>query len=405
MPNGPAIDTFDAIVGHVQLHCELAGEPLARLWVDHAFREISEIRQWSWKIRRGQFLVPDTYNTGTATFTRGSDLVVGVGTGWDSSLEGRQIRAGNPPLYTVRKVFSTTLLQMDLPWGSASLSSSGYEIYQCLFTAPADFFSFISILNPTAGFQMGWGVEARELDQKDPQRKSAGLPYLVASADYAQDYQGVVNQVLQAHGSGSSPSSTGDYTGVNDAVFVVEITGSGDSGVATFQWKKDSGTITTGVLSDTAPVDLQDGVQLVFPSGSAYVSGDVFVVRCDAKASPGLPRFEIWPHCRNAAAVPFLYECRVPDLSETGFPPRYITGNVILEGALAKCARWPGRGENEVNPYFQIALATAHENGFAGKLTKLQDQDDQVYPADVTYYSSKPFSPQFSAEWLQRKDF
>lgn len=405
MPSGPAIDTFDQIVGRVLLHCELAGEPLARVWVDNAFREIGEYRPWSWKVRRGQFLIPTVYNTGTMTVTTGSDTVTGIGTVWDSSLEGRQFRAGNPPLYTVKKVFSTTSLQLDLPWAAASLTSSGYEIYQCLFTAPADFFSFISVLNPTAGFQMGWGVEARELDQKDSQRKSAGLPYLVASADYTLDGAGTVGAVVHAIGTGASPSSSGIYTGVNDSVFIVQYI-STSGGNQLFQWKKDGGVFTSiATPDDGTPVDLQDGVQVVFPVGLGYHSSDVFVIPCSATPVPGLPRFEIWPHSRVATAVPFLYECRVPDLSDMGAPPRYITGNVLLEGALAKCARWPGRGENEVNPYFQVALAQAHENGFTGKMTKLADQDDQVYPADVTYYQSVPFSPQWSAEWLQRKDY
>lgn len=102
--------------------------------------------------------------------------------------------------------------------------------------------------------------------------------------------------------------------------------------------------------------------------------------------SPQVPRFEIWPHQVASYVIPFLYESRPPDLNDsTGQLPRFIPGDALLEGALAQCARWPGPDRDHVNPYFNLNLASQHEERWRRKLVELDRQDDEVYERDVSY--------------------
>lgn len=105
-----------------------------------------------------------------------------------------------------------------------------------------------------------------------------------------------------------------------------------------------------------------------------------------ATVTPPIPRYEIWPHQQSQYVLPFLYETRPPDLDDsTGFLPRYIPGDVLMEGALAQCARWPGTDKDHVNPYFNLALSKFHEDKFQARVRGLELQDDEVYGRDVTY--------------------
>lgn len=114
-----------------------------------------------------------------------------------------------------------------------------------------------------------------------------------------------------------------------------------------------------------------------------------------ATISPDLPRFEVWPHQQAAYVIPFMYERRFPDLNDSnGQLPRYIPGNVLLEGGLAACARWPGPDAEHRNPYFGMSLAKMHQDLFDTKVRELEVNDDNVYGRDVSYgIADLPFCP------------
>jgi hypothetical protein len=84
--------------------------------------------------------------------------------------------------------------------------------------------------------------------------------------------------------------------------------------------------------------------------------------------------------------------------------PRSITPDALLEGGLAKLARWPGPSVTEKNPYFQINLAEAHERKFDELCARLEQKDDNIYPSDVSYYRQLPYydATWRAADWVQK---
>lgn len=123
--------------------------------------------------------------------------------------------------------------------------------------------------------------------------------------------------------------------------------------------------------------------------GTPYVIADfdyTSVQLGGAAISPPHPRFEIWPHQTAQYVVPFIYESRPPDLDDAGATlPRYINGDTLMEGALARCAMWPGPSAETRNPYFNLTLAKQHEDRFKEQLNALERQDEEVYSRDVWY--------------------
>jgi hypothetical protein len=124
---------------------------------------------------------------------------------------------------------------------------------------------------------------------------------------------------------------------------------------------------------------------------------------------PPLPMYEIWPHQRSEYVYPYLYVSRPPDLSEPGASlPRYIRGDVLLEMALAQCARWPGPSRDAPNPYFNLPLAMQHDARAEVMIRELEITDDNIMENDVTYQSvaAMPFAtiPFGDARYLQSHD-
>lgn len=115
-----------------------------------------------------------------------------------------------------------------------------------------------------------------------------------------------------------------------------------------------------------------------------------------AALSPAVPRFEVWPQQTSAYVLPFMYESRFPDLNDAnGEVPRFIPGNVLLEGAMAQAARWPGPSAEARNSYFNLQLAQMHQAIYDKQVRELERQDDEVYCRDVSYgmEASLPFCP------------
>jgi hypothetical protein len=309
---------------------------------------------------------------------------------------GRQFRCGGTnPIYTISSFTNATSIELDQAWGGAAQSAAGFEIYQAYVTVPSDFHAFVSVIDPRFSWQLLLNIGQDELNAIDAQRASAGTGWVLSAFPFTASLAGTVGSALQVRGSGPSPISSGSYSGGANATFIVEITTGGIVGTAVFKWKKDSGSYTTGVLSDAGPLDLQEGVQLSFPPGT-YVVGDVWTITVSTGLAGGLPRYEIWPHQKSQYVYPYLYESRATDISDVGATlPRFIRGDMLLEMALANCARWPGPSRDNPNLYFDLKLAQQHDVRSREMIDEAERQDDEVWMQDVRYmrWSSLPYAP------------
>ena len=405
-----ALDTYGVIWNKVLLRCPAASSFLTRDWVQNAFRQVAERRRWSWLLKFGQFIAPAVYNTGKVTVTTNSNIVSGTGTVWDTSMVGRQFRIGQAaPIYTIIQVLDPLTLKLDAVYGAPQPQPlAPYEIYQCFFTPPDDFHALVTVWDPAMNWQLWRHIQQVELNTWDAQRASRGQAYVVAHRDYTQNYTGIVGPAIQAVGSGPSPVATtsAGYTAPASAFFTVQVTFSGGSGTALFSWKKGSGPYVAPQLTDSSPQDLQDGVQVYWPTGVVYNAGDTWVIQATSTPQAGLPRYEIWPHQTAAYVYPFLYEARAIDLSDpNAVLPRYIRGDVLLELALAEAARWPGESADKPNPYFNLNLSQIHLQRAERMIMELERQDDETYEQDVGFQLPLGFpyaTPLGDAAWLQQ---
>jgi hypothetical protein len=187
------LDTYEEIVGKVTLHCPNVSSLLAREWVNNAFREVAERRTWSWLRKRHHFYCNTVYNTGTADAIQGSGTISGTGTVWSAAMVGRQFRIGTSgPLHTISARASDTSITIDPVWGEATSSTQSYEIFNAYLTPKSDFFSFISVWDPSSSWQLYLHTSQEHLNSVDAQRSQSGTAYTVADLDYTSiDEDGV----------------------------------------------------------------------------------------------------------------------------------------------------------------------------------------------------------------------
>lgn len=403
------LDTYSECWNRVILRAPSLSPALAQDFVTNAFRRLAERRRWSWLVKYGQFITPAVYSTGTVDVFRDSDLIIGTGTSWDATMIGRQFRVGlAAPIYTITNVTSPTNLQIDASFGGSTQQGITYSIYQCFYTVPDDFHQFVSLWDPAFNWQLMLNIDQSELNIVDAQRANVSNPYVVSFRDYTTAQVGIVGRPLQVLGNGNVPGASGTFTGPASAVFTIEVTTGGIPGTAEYQWKKGSGSYTTGVVTDGNgdAQELMDGIMVYWPTGLSYTDGDVFIIQATAVPNAGLPRYELWPHQQALKVYPFLYESRPVDISDSGAViPRYIRGDVLVEMALEDVALWPGPSADKPNPHFNPKLAEYHGNKAENMIRWLETQDDDIWVQDIQYrYPAIAWSmatPLGDARWLQ----
>jgi hypothetical protein len=384
-----ALDTYQECWNRVILRCPNIGPKLAQDMVTNAFRRLAEVRRWSWLVKFGQFIAPVPTTTGTITVTQNSTIVTGSGTSWGNDLVGQQLRIGlTNPIYTVSSVDSTTQLELDYPWGGTTASAQTYSIYQAFYTPPNDFHQLICLWDPAFNWQLYLDVQQSEINIWDAQRGNIGNSYVVSFRDYTTSQVGTLSQPVQVNGSGAIPSTTGSFTAPSNAIYTVQITTTGTPGTAVYKWSKNNGSYTTNVLTDAggAAQSLMDGINIVFPLGSSYTNGDIFVISGTAIANAGLPRYELWPHQQANHVYPFLYESRPVDLDDpNAVLPRYIRGDVLVDMAMEEICSWPGPSQDKPNIYYSMMNAERYARNNAKQIQLLEVQDDNVWQQDLTY--------------------
>ncbi len=123
--------------------------------------------------------------------------------------------------------------------------------------------------------------------------------------------------------------------------------------------------------------------------GRTQASDPRGLVDFDVQQSDGRVRYEWYPHATAARQYPMLYRARPQTLADsTDFRGVLNTRtDVLVEGALAKAALWPGTAQAP-NPYFNLGLADRHQVQFEKQIQSLGLRDDDMALAS---YSDFPW--------------
>lgn len=181
------------LIGLIQAWNPDLSQPVILGIINGTLRKIYDRKTWFFNFVKGQVVAPQAVTTGQVAVTLGSDMVVGTGTPWTTDLIGRQFRIGyNNPIYTIVDVPDATHLQIELAWGSPSVTA-GYFIIQNYF----DFGPNVKYIKTMVNMQLGYKFYLHStqdwLNTKDPWRQSQNFPYiaagmpLAANGDYLQE--------------------------------------------------------------------------------------------------------------------------------------------------------------------------------------------------------------------------
>lgn len=408
------MDTYTTLWNRLLSRAPAIGPLLAQQYISDSFRDLTRRRQWTWRRKYGTFYPSILTTTGSVTVTNGLPTVTGSGTSWTPSMVGNQFRSGGNayPTYTITAVPSSTSLILDAPWTGIS-GTYNYQIFNVYCTTPSDFQNWVSIVNLSANYRLWTDIQRPIIDRMDPQRAQVGIAYAAAFVDYSTSFVGSIAPCFQVYGSGASPVSTTSYgyTYPSDSIYTVKITASGIVGVSTFQWRQDTNSYSGDITTDSNAIDLSNGVQVYFPAGT-YTSGDLFIINCRAGQGSGSPRYEFWPWPLGQTQVySYLYLAKVQDLTDASpaLPPIIAqSGDVLLEMAAVRAARYPGasaNGDSPSNPYYDLSLARDLENKSETLIFQLEKDDDDITPQDLIYSSMSYYpAPWNDASWLQSHD-
>jgi hypothetical protein len=181
---------------------------LSQRFINRAWRDIQDSRQWSFLKGEGLLYSPLLITTGTFSITQYSNIVTASASAI-TALTGlanpvitkRQIRfgSGSTPIYNIAVIHasfaSNGILYLDRPYKETTSATSTYRLYRAYYGPPeittvatngtatttetTDFLRFNDIYNPTNSRYFAALHLAREiLDRRDPQRSTTGnIPY------------------------------------------------------------------------------------------------------------------------------------------------------------------------------------------------------------------------------------
>lgn len=122
-------------------------------------------------------------------------------------------------------------------------------------------------------------------------------------------------------------------------------------------------------------------------------------------AQAGQPMFELWPYSTDEAYFPAIYFVKPDALTDStvfrgAFSQRT---DVLVDAAMAECARWPGPSADRKNPYFNLALSAKLTEHVDSELRRMEVADEDLYP---TWLQPGRFAmAPLDAAWLQQTDY
>ena len=138
--------------------------------------------------------------------------------------------------------------------------------------------------------------------------------------------------------------------------------------------------------------------------GQPYVLADRLYNVATAGTSAPVPQYEAWPFNTTQRTLYYTYIRRADDLiNDDDIPVWPIRSDVIVKGALADVARWPGTSENP-NAYFtRPEYWKSYDNEYEDLMIEVERRDEELY---LTMLSQWPYSQTMtwaplSASWIQ----
>lgn len=130
-----------------------------------------------------------------------------------------------------------------------------------------------------------------------------------------------------------------------------------------------------------------DQLNMLDPTGQASDSGPrLLAQRPPSTYLPTLGRvqYEYWPRPTAARSYPALYNKQATRLDDTTIFAGVLAdgGDIIVEGALALAALWPGTPDKP-NGYFNAQLARTKQIAFLDAIQHLSLRDDDQHPDDL----------------------
>ena len=104
--------------------------------------------------------------------------------------------------------------------------------------------------------------------------------------------------------------------------------------------------------------------------------------------------YELWPSPNTRQHYMYMYEKRIADLADWDTPPPIIRSDILIKGALADLARWPGTPERRnviYDPYFN--QWKTREAEFLEELNKAMVEDNSIMLNDLAYGTDYGYSP------------
>lgn len=384
------------------------GIALAGQFINDSWHSLQAMRQWSWRRGNSTFAPPNLYNVGYASTNVGTGqptLVTGVGTTWTPQMVGTQIRIGGLlyPFYTIAGYLSPTELLIDQPWAGNDVLNQSYTIQQVYFPVPADFNYFLDncVVSIKDGYRLWTSLTQAELDMMDPQRTNFGQTYAVVFRDYSTISAGVVSQPIPLGSYAANPASmTTGYTYPALATYLVQVQTGGLTGTATFVWTRIGTTgLSFPLTTQTYAQDLSDGVQVYFPDGANWTTGNSWIINAQPTPGTGGPRYELWPGPTYSAYLyPYQYIKKEYDLTvqQPQLPPFIANrGEILLEMALEKCAEFVGADSDHLNPYHDLKQAAYHAAKVDKMLVDLERNDEEIGVTNISY----EIYPLYPAPW------
>lgn len=178
---------FGQAIGQVQFYNPDLSQPKIAALINNALRRTVDRKTWASLFVKGQVIAPQATTQGQVTATLNSDIIVGTGTAWTDALVGQQFRIGyNNPIYTIIDVPDATHLQLELVWGSPTITS-GYFIVQNYFNFGPNVKYLKCMLNMQLGYKFDLHWTQDGLNTLDPWRQNQNFPYISAGFPLAPD--------------------------------------------------------------------------------------------------------------------------------------------------------------------------------------------------------------------------